>query len=79
MALYATRDISAVQASLGHTSSHMTEKYAKVIALLSRKTAEKTAKVFNLFGSFSENHGENHGEIGSEDKSPREIRHLQNK
>ena len=79
MALYATRDISAVQASLGHTSSHMTEKYAKVIALLSRKTAEKTAKVFNLFGSSSENHGENHGEIGSEDKSPREIRHLQNK
>ena len=30
MALIATRDISSVQASLGHTSSRMTEKYAKL-------------------------------------------------
>lgn len=56
MALYATRDISAVQASLGHASTRMTEKYAKVIALLSRNTAEKTAKVFNLFGEETKNH-----------------------
>ena len=50
MALMATRDMSSVQASLGHTSSRMTEKYAKVIALLSRDTAKKTTKAFNLFG-----------------------------
>ena len=34
MALIATKDLSSVQASLGHTSSRMTEKYAKVVALL---------------------------------------------
>ena len=51
MALIATRDISSVQASLGHTSSRMTEKYAKVVALLNKETAEKTTKAFNLFGS----------------------------
>ncbi len=51
MALMATRDMSSVQASLGHTSSRMTEKYAKVIALLNRDTAEKTTKAFNLFGN----------------------------
>ena len=49
MALIATRDMSSVQASLGHTSSRMTERYAKVVALLSKDTAEKTAKAFNLF------------------------------
>ena len=51
MALMATKDMSSVQASLGHTSSRMTEKYAKVIALLNRDTAEKTTRAFNLFGS----------------------------
>lgn len=51
MALIATRDLSSVQASLGHTSSRITEKYAKVIALLNKTTAEKTAKAFNLFGN----------------------------
>ena len=55
MALIATRDISSVQASLGHTSSRMTEKYAKVVALLNRETAEKTTKAFNLFGIEREN------------------------
>ena len=50
MALLATKNLSAVQASLGHSSIQMTERYAKVVALLSRDTAEKTAKVFNLFG-----------------------------
>ena len=34
----------------------MTEKYAKVIALLNRETAEKTTKAFNLFGSSFKNH-----------------------
>ena len=50
-ALMATNNISAVQASLGHTSSKMTERYAKVIALLDRDIAEKTAKMLNIFGS----------------------------
>ena len=50
-ALMATRDLSSVQASLGHTSSRMTEKYAKVIALLNRETAEKTAKFFDIFNT----------------------------
>ena len=51
MALIATKDLSSVQASLGHASSRMTEKYAKVVALLNRDTAEKTATAFNLFGN----------------------------
>ena len=48
-ALQATNSLSAVQATLGHTSSRMTEKYAKVIALLDRGVAEKTAKFFDIF------------------------------
>ena len=69
MALIATRDISSVQASLGHTSSRMTEKYAKVIALLNRETAEKTTKAFNLSGSSFKNHSENHSVINFKKKS----------
>ena len=69
MALIATKDLSSVQASLGHTSSRMTEKYAKVVALLNRSTAEKTTKAFNLFGAFSKNHSENHSVIKFERKS----------
>ena len=43
MALIATKDLSSVQASLGHTSSRMIEKYEKVVALLNRRDiAEKT-------------------------------------
>lgn len=48
-ALMATQNISAVQASLGHSSSRMTERYAKVIALLDNEVAEKTARFFNIF------------------------------
>ena len=48
-ALMATKSISAVQATLGHTSSRMTERYAKVIALLDKGVAEKTAKFFDIF------------------------------
>ena len=48
IALMATGDLSAVQANLGHTSIRMTERYAKVVALLNRDTAKKTAKAFNL-------------------------------
>ena len=50
-ALMATRDISSVQASLGHTSSRMTERYAKVVALLNRETAQKTAEFFDIFNT----------------------------
>lgn len=49
MALYATKDISSVQASLGHTTRQMTEKYAKLAKMISSDTAEKTAQVFQLF------------------------------
>ena len=48
MALMATRDLSAVQASLGHTDQKMTQRYAKAVALLNSETAEKTAKIFDL-------------------------------
>lgn len=48
MALFATRDLSSVQASLGHRSRDVTEKYAKAVALLESGTAEKTANVFGL-------------------------------
>ena len=51
MALIATKNLSSVQASLGHTSSRMTERYAKVVALLDRDIAQKTTKAFNLFGN----------------------------
>ena len=47
----ATKSISEVQASLGHTSNQMTERYAEVIALLDRGIAEKTARVFDIFAS----------------------------
>ena len=77
MALIATRDLSSVQASLGHTSSRITEKYAKVIALLNKTTAEKTTKAFNLFGSSVKNHSENHSEIEGEEKSYSDFNSLQ--
>jgi integrase len=48
MALFATKDISGVQASLGHKKREMTEKYAKSVAMLSSGTAEQTSKQFNL-------------------------------
>ena len=42
VALMATKNLSAVQASLGHTEARMTQKYAKTVALLSSETGEKT-------------------------------------
>ncbi len=48
IALMATRDLSAVQAALGHTDIKITQRYAKAVALLSSDTAEKTAAMFNL-------------------------------
>ena len=43
IALMETKNISAVQACLGHTEVRMTQKYAKTVALLSSETGEKTA------------------------------------
>ena len=43
MALIATRDLPAVQASLGHKSLKTTERYAKAMALMNANTGEKTA------------------------------------
>jgi integrase len=48
MAMLATRDIASVQASLGHKTQAMTERYAKNVALLHSGTAEKTAALMNL-------------------------------
>ena len=42
IALMATKNISAVQASLGHTEIRMTQRYAKTVALLSPEIGEKT-------------------------------------
>ena len=50
MALVVTKDLSSVQASLGHRSSRITERYAKVVASLNRDTAQKTSEIFNLSG-----------------------------
>ena len=43
IALMETKNLSAVQASLGHTEMRMTQRYAKTVALLSSETGEKTA------------------------------------
>jgi len=43
LALLATRDLSAVQASLGHRRQAVTERYAKTVALLSADTGQRTA------------------------------------
>ena len=48
IALIATGDLPSVQASLGHTSIRMTERYTKVVSMLNRDIAKKTAKAFNL-------------------------------
>ena len=42
VALMTTKNLSAVQASLGHTEIRMTQRYAKTVALLSHETGEKT-------------------------------------
>ena len=42
IALMTTKNLSAVQASLGHTEIRMTQRYAKTVALLSSETGEKT-------------------------------------
>ena len=42
IALMTTKNLSAVQASLGHTEIKMTQKYAKTVALLNHELGEKT-------------------------------------
>ena len=42
IALMATKNISAVQASLGHTEIRTTQRYAKTVALLNHEVGEKT-------------------------------------
>ena len=49
MALMGTKNLSAVQASLGHTEQRVTQKYAKTVALLSSDIGEKTSSM--LFGT----------------------------
>ena len=43
IALMETKNLSAVQASLGHTEVRMTQRYAKTVALLSSEAGEQTA------------------------------------
>jgi len=45
LALMTTKNLSAVQASLGHTEQKTTQVYAKTIALLSSETGEKTSSL----------------------------------
>ena len=40
-----TKNLSAVQASLGHKQQSMTQRYAKAVALLSSDIGEKTSSV----------------------------------
>ena len=39
--LMTTKNLSAVQASLGHSDQKVTQRYAKTVALLSSETGEK--------------------------------------
>ena len=45
LALMTTKNLSAVQASLGHSEQRTTQVYAKTVALLSSETGEQTASV----------------------------------
>lgn len=45
LALMTTKNLSAVQASLGHSEQKTTQVYAKTVALLSSETGQKTAEL----------------------------------
>lgn len=45
MALMGTKNLSAVQATLGHTEQRVTQRYAKAVALLSSDIGEKTSSI----------------------------------
>ena len=50
-----TKNLSAVQASLGHTEQRTTQMYAKTVALLSSDVAEPTASaILKTINCFSE-------------------------
>ena len=42
VALMTTKNLSVVQASLGHSEVRMTQRYAKTVALLNQDVGEKT-------------------------------------
>lgn len=48
LALVATRDLSSVQAAMGHRNIRETQGYAKIVALLDGVTASKTAEYIGL-------------------------------
>ena len=48
MMLLATKNLSAVQANLGHRSRSVTERYAKAIAALESSSADETAALIGL-------------------------------
>lgn len=73
IAYIATRDLAGVQASLGHKSYKVTERYAKAVAMLNRDTADKTAQLFNLQDRELKNHTQNHTQGFFESKNPRKI------
>ena len=73
IALYATRDLSAVQASLGHTNQRVTERYAKIVKMISSDTAEKTAQVFKLFSNDRDCRGQITDEKDFETKIPLSV------
>ena len=45
MALMGTKNLSAIQATLGHTEQRVTQRYAKAVALLSSDIGEKTSAI----------------------------------
>lgn len=58
LALLNERDMTTVQAALGHKSSRVTQIYAKVIALQSSKVSRNVGRLVGI----DSQHGENHGE-----------------
>lgn len=50
LALKATRDLSGVQASLGHRDIKQTQRYAKIVAVLDGNASRATAKLIGLEG-----------------------------
>ena len=53
IALMSTKNLSAVQASLGHSEPKTTQKYAKIIALLNSRLGEKTFSALFKNSNFS--------------------------
>jgi len=73
LSLKATRDLSSVQAAMGHASQSQTQQYAKIIALDFGDQMERTAA---LIAGENSNHSQNHSQVGGEAKTPLQIRGL---